>query len=68
MSDEDKSKENTEAQTEEVKENSQQDASEKVPEKISLTQKELDGKLADARRKAEAKRSSKEVRRFTFEH
>jgi len=54
MSDEDKSKENTEAQTEEVKENSQQDASEKVPEKISLTQKELDGKLADARRKAEA--------------
>ena len=54
MSDENKSKEATENQHEEVKENSQQDASEKVPEKISLTQKELDGKLADARRKAEA--------------
>lgn len=55
MSDEDKSKEVTEAQTEEVKEIPPQDAGEKVPEKISLTQKELDGKLADARRKAEAK-------------
>lgn len=54
MSDEDKSKETTEAQTEEVKETPPQDAGEKVPEKISLTQKELDGKLADARRKAEA--------------
>ena len=40
--------------TEEVKETPPQDAGEKVPEKISLTQKELDGKLADARRKAEA--------------
>lgn len=38
-----------------VKEIPPQDAGEKVPEKISLTQKELDGKLADARRKAEAK-------------
>ena len=54
MSDEDKSKEVTEAQTDEVKEIPPQDAGEKVPEKISLTQKELDGKLADARRKAEA--------------
>ena len=53
MSDEDKSKEVTEAQ-DEVKEIPPQDAGEKVPEKISLTQKELDGKLADARRKAEA--------------
>jgi hypothetical protein len=54
MTEEDKSKENTDAQTEEVKEIPPQDAGEKVPEKISLTQKELDGKLADARRKAEA--------------
>lgn len=53
MSEEEKSKETTEAQ-EEVKEIPPQDAGEKVPEKISLTQKELDGKLADARRKAEA--------------
>ena len=53
MSDEDKSKEVTEAQ-DEVKEIPPQDAGEKVPEKLSLTQKELDGKLADARRKAEA--------------
>jgi hypothetical protein len=54
MTEEEKSKDNTDAQTEEVKENPPQDAGEKVPEKISLTQKELDGKLADARRKAEA--------------
>ena len=56
MSDEEKSKEQTEeVKQEEVKEKtSSQDTSEKVPEKISLTQKELDGKLADARRKAEA--------------
>lgn len=54
MADEDKSKETNDAQTEEVKEIPPQDAGEKVPEKISLTQKELDGKLADARRKAEA--------------
>jgi ElaB/YqjD/DUF883 family membrane-anchored ribosome-binding protein len=54
MSEEDKSKETTEQQ-DEVKEIPPQDAGEKVPEKISLTQKELDGKLADARRKAEAK-------------
>ena len=53
MSDEEKSKETTEAQ-DEVKEIPPQDAGEKVPEKLSLTQKELDGKLADARRKAEA--------------
>ena len=53
MTDEDKSKETTEQETE-VKEIPPQDAGEKVPEKISLTQKELDGKLADARRKAEA--------------
>ena len=53
MANEDKSKETTTEQ-EEVKENPPQDAGEKVPEKISLTQKELDGKLADARRKAEA--------------
>ena len=53
MSDEDKSKDITEAQ-DEVKEIPPQDAGEKVPEKLSLTQKELDGKLADARRKAEA--------------
>lgn len=37
-----------------VKETPPQDAGNKVPDKISLTQKELDGKLADARRKAEA--------------
>jgi hypothetical protein len=55
MTEEDKSKEITDAQTEEVKENSQQDASEKVPEKISLTQKELDGLMAKARRDAETK-------------
>lgn len=55
MSEEDKSKEETADTTEEVKEIPPQDAGEKVPEKISLTQKELDGKLADARRKAEAK-------------
>jgi len=54
MSEEDKSKETTEQQ-DEVKEIPPQDAGETVPEKISLTQKELDGKLADARRKAEAK-------------
>jgi len=55
MSDEETSKEKTEEVKEEVKEKpSSQDTSEKVPEKISLTQKELDGKLADARRKAEA--------------
>ena len=53
MTEEDKSKETTEQQ-DEVKEIPPQDAGEKVPEKISLTQKELDGKLADARRKAEA--------------
>ena len=46
--------ETSKAEVEEVKENPPQDAGEKVPEKISLTQKELDGKLADARRKAEA--------------
>lgn len=46
------SKETTEEQ--DVKETPPQDAGEKVPEKITLTQKELDGKLADARRKAEA--------------
>lgn len=52
---EEKSKaETTEQETEVVKENPPQDAGEKVPDKISLTQKELDGKLADARRKAEA--------------
>ncbi len=55
MLDEDKSKEKTTETQEEVKEKpSSQDTSEQVPEKISLTQKELDGKLADARRKAEA--------------
>jgi hypothetical protein len=54
MTEEDKSKEPTTEETE-VKEPPQQDAGkDKVPEKISLTQKELDGKLADARRKAEA--------------
>ncbi len=52
MTDEDKSNEPTEET--EVKETPPQDAGkEKAPEKISLTQKELDGKLADARRKAE---------------
>lgn len=55
MADEEKSKEQTEETQEDVKENPPQDAGEKVPEKITLTQKELDGKLADARRKAEAK-------------
>lgn len=55
MSDEEKSKEQTDQTQDEVKEIPPQDAGEKVPEKISLTQKELDGKLADARRKAEAK-------------
>ena len=52
MSDEE-SKDKTEEVKEEVKENPSQDTGNKVPEKISLTQKELDGKLADARRKAE---------------
>ena len=46
--------ETSKAEIQEVKETPPQDAGEKVPEKISLTQKELDGKLADARRKAEA--------------
>ena len=55
MEEEEGKAEQTEEVKEEVKEKpSQQDASEKVPEKLSLTQKELDGKLADARRKAEA--------------
>jgi hypothetical protein len=54
MSDEEKSKEATEEKQDEVKENPSQDTGKQVPEKISLTQKELDGKLADARRKAEA--------------
>lgn len=53
MNEEDKSKETTEPK-DEVKETPPQDAGKEVPEKISLTQKELDGKLADARRKAEA--------------
>lgn len=51
----DEKQETTEAQTEEVKENPPQDAGEKVPEKISLTQKELDGMMAKARRDAETK-------------
>ncbi len=55
MSDEDKSKETAESKTEEVKETPPQDAGEKVPEKISLTQKELDGMMAKARRDAETK-------------
>ena len=54
MSDEVKDKAETEQQDEVKEKPSSQDTSEKVPEKISLTQKELDGKLADARRKAEA--------------
>ena len=55
MTDEQSKAETTEEVKDEVKEIPPQDAGEKVPEKISLTQKELDGKLADARRKAEAK-------------
>ena len=54
MSDEVKDKAETEEKQDEVKETPPQDAGKQVPEKISLTQKELDGKLADARRKAEA--------------
>lgn len=54
MTDEQSKAETTEEVKDEVKEIPPQDAGEKVPEKISLTQKELDGKLADARRKAEA--------------
>lgn len=46
------SKETTE-QENDVKE-PDQDPGQKVPEKITLTQKELDGRLADARRKAES--------------
>lgn len=54
MSDEQEQGNATAQEQETVKEIPPQDAGEKVPEKISLTQKELDGKLADARRKAEA--------------
>ena len=52
MTDEE-SKAETEQETD-VKASPPQDAGNKVPEKITLTQKEFDGKLADARRKAEA--------------
>ncbi len=54
MTEENESKEQTE-QKADVKENPLQDAGNEAPEKITLTQKELNSQLADARRKAEAK-------------
>lgn len=54
MTEENESKEQTEQQAD-VKENPLQDAGNEAPEKITLTQKELNSQLADARRKAEAK-------------
>lgn len=55
MTDEEKEKESTEEVKEEVKEIPPQDAEkDKAPEKITLTQQELNNQLANARRKAEA--------------
>lgn len=53
MSEEDKSKEETDQTQDDVKETPSQDTGSKAPEKITLTQQELNNQLASARRESE---------------
>jgi molecular chaperone GrpE (heat shock protein) len=53
MSEEDKSKEPTDQTQDDVKEPPSQDTGKQVPEKITLTQQELNNQLASARRESE---------------